>query len=129
MLRSLYLILLMLLFSNVLHAQKKIMDFYFDGGKCVVQDKMVSVALDGITMHTNQVVLTYIKTENSMRLDFIDDNFKPYAEEIENLDAFVVKGKTEIVWRNKSNKDLAISVIEKAGSLSFSWKGEKFRVD
>lgn len=127
--RSFFLFVLFLLFNNFSFGQKKIMDFYFDGGRIMAQEKILEVLIDGTNINTAQAVLTYLKSENSMRLNFVDNNLKPFDEEIENLEAFVVKGKTEIVWRSKKNKKLEVVVMEKAGILFFQWRGEKFRMD
>ncbi|NME68813.1 hypothetical protein [Flammeovirga aprica] len=124
------LILLFFLFISFnSNGQKKILDFYFEGGRCQMNEKIVEVITDGINIQAKQVVLHYKKDEESMTLNFVDENLRTYQETVEELEAYTVKGKTELIWRNKFNKKLEIIVIEKAGSLTFMWNGAKYKTN
>ncbi|KXX70725.1 hypothetical protein AVL50_07885 [Flammeovirga sp. SJP92] len=94
-----------------------------------MNEKIVEVIDDGINIPARQVVLHYKKNEESMTLNFVDENLRSYEETIENLEAYTVKGKTQLIWRSKSNKKLEIIVIEKAGSLTFMWNGAKYKTN
>ncbi|MBD0400728.1 hypothetical protein [Flammeovirga sp. EKP202] len=111
------------------HAQQKLLDFYFEGGRCQMNEKIVEVINDGINISARQVVLHYKKSEESMTLNFVDENLRSYEERIEELEGYTVKGKTQLVWRNKKNKNLEIVVIEKAGSLTFMWNGAMYKTN
>lgn len=94
-----------------------------------MNEKIVEVINDGINISARQVVLHYKKSEESMTLNFVDENLRSYEERIEELEGYTVKGKTQLVWRNKKNKNLEIVVIEKAGSLTFMWNGAMYKTN
>ncbi|WP_281615957.1 hypothetical protein [Flammeovirga sp. SubArs3] len=122
-------LLLFLLISLSTVAQKKVIDFYYDGGRLSNGDDMVYDLLGDVNIHTPECVLTYIKEQSTMKLDFIDDDLKEYNESLENLEAYLVEGEPEIVWRVKKDKSIFVRVYERDGQIYFAWHGRSFEVD